>query len=256
MRSCRFDGKVTADTSSAISCSFINCGAVDTGAASDGVEMLNSSFIDPDGVTDNYGITFAQTPAIGSLIHKVKQTSLITSGTPTTQYMVHFPAANDYSLAFADIQFFGNYTSGTLWHGINTGTDADVTVNSTGSTNAVQAEFSSTDVTGDTGSVVVSASVGINFEVLDKDSNPIANARVTAYLTTTDAEVINLETNESGIVGTTFSGSTPVGLYYRIRKSSAGDTPKYVHDSGVGTIESGTGFSVTRTLRVDPNNNS
>jgi hypothetical protein len=105
------------------------------------------------------------------------------------------------------------------------------------------------------GTTVITASVSVNFEAVDKDDNPILNVRITAYLISDDSEVINTVTNASGIASTTFSGSTPADLYYRYRKASAGDT-KYVNLSGFATIETGSGVSVKRSMRVDPNNNS
>ena len=234
-----------------VSASFVNCGAVETGGTNNGAEILNTFFIDPDGTTNNYGLQFDQTPSAGTMTTNVKQCSFVTSGTPTTQYMVHFPYSGDYTVGFEDMQVFGSFASGTLWHGINTGTDADVTVNATGSTNMTTAEFSSTDVTGpDTGSVTVSASVNVSFEAVDKNDTAIQSVRVTAYLVSDDTEVINTTTNASGIASTTYSGTTPADIYYRYRKSSTGAT-KYVNLSGFGTIESGTGSTVKRSMAED-----
>lgn len=245
---------VTLDDStktSVISSSFVNCGAVETGGTSNGAEILNTFFIDPTGTTNNYGLQFDQTPSAGTMTTNVKQCSFITSGTPTTQYMVHFPYSGDYTVGFVDMQFFGSYTSGTLWHGINTGTDADVTVNSTGSTNAATAEFSSTDVTGpDTGSVTVSASVDINVTIVDEVGDPIQTVQTSVYLSADDTNVINTDTNASGLASGTFSGTTPAACYIRWRKSSTGST-RYFSDSATGTIASGTGLNVTFKMRTD-----
>lgn len=236
---------------SVISSTFVNCGAVSTGTTSNGAEILNSFIIDPDGTTNNYGLQFDQTPSGGTMTTNVKQCNFITSGTPTTQYMVHFPYSGDYTVSFVDMQVFGSFTSGTLWHGINTGTDADVTVNSTGTTNFATAEFSSTDVVGDTGSVTVSASVPISWLVKDKTNTVIAGAQVSAYKLSDETEVLTpTDTNGSGIVSSTYSGTTPVDIRYRITKSSTG-SQKYVDFNSSGTIESGTGLSVTSILRED-----
>lgn len=236
-----------------ISAQFVNCGAVQTGGTNDGAEMLNFFIIDPNGTTNNYGLQFDQTPSVGVMATNVKQGNFITSGTPATQYMVHFPESSDYTVSFVDMQVFGTFTSGTLWHGINTGTDADVTVNATGVTNFTTAEFSSTDVTGpDTGSVTVSASVNVIFEAVDTTDVAIENVLVSAYKVSDDTEITNTTTNASGLVSTTYSGATPVDIYYRYRKSSTGAT-KYVNLSGFATIESGTGVTVKRNMSVDPN---
>lgn len=115
--------------------------------------------------------------------------------------------------------------------------------------------FSARTVAGYTGTLTINASVPVSVKVIDKDGVAIQGAQVSMYLVSDDSQVMLADTNASGIASTNFSGTTPADVYYRVRKASAGDT-KYVNDSALGTIESGTGLSVTRTLRVDPNNNS
>jgi hypothetical protein len=233
---------------SVISTSFVNCGAVKTGGTNNGAEILNCFFIDPDGTTNNYGLQFDQTPSGGTMTTTVKQCNFITSGTPTTQYMVHFPYSGDYTVGFTDMQLFGSFTSGTL---CNTGTDADVTVNATGTTNFTTAEFSSTDVTGpDTGSVTVSVSVPITITVLDEAGDPVVTAQTSVYLSSDNSEVMNTDTNGSGVASSTFSGSTPADCYIRVRKGSTGAT-KYFPGSTSGNIASGTGLTTTVVLRED-----
>jgi hypothetical protein len=234
-----------------ISCQFVNCGAVQTGATNNGAEILNTFFIDPDGTTNNYALQFDQTPSGGTMSTNVKQCNFITSGTPTTQYMVHFPESSDYTVGFTDMQVFGTFTSGTLWHGRNTGTDADVTINATGSTNFAQAEFESTDVTGpDTGSVTVNVSVGVNVTIVDSTGTGIQDVQTSVYLSSNDTEVLNVDTSASGLASGTFSGTTPADVYIRWRKSSTGTT-RYVSDSSTGSIASGTGLTAQFVMRQD-----
>lgn len=239
-----------------VSCQFVNCGAVQTGGTNNGSEILNTFFIDPNGTTNNYGLQFDQTPSVGVMTTNVKQCNFITSGTPTTQYMVHFPYSGDYSVGFTDMQVFGSFVSGTLWHGINTGTDADVTVNASGTTNFTTAEFSSTDVTGpDTGSVTVDVSVDVTITVVDEAGDPIATAQTSVYLSADDTQVMNTDTNGSGVATASFSGSTPAACYIRVRKGSSGAT-KYFPASTSGTIASGTGLTTTVVLREDTINST
>ena len=234
-----------------VSASFVNCGAVETGGTNNGAEILNTFFIDPDGTTNNYALQFDQTPSVGTMTTNVKQCSFITSGTPSTQYMFHFPYSGDYTVSFTDMQVFGSFTSGTLWHGRNTGTDADVTINSTGSTNVAQAEFESTDVTGpDTGSVTVNVSVGVNVTIVDSSGNGISGVQVSVYLSSDDSEIMNTTTNGSGLASGTFSGTTPANCYIRWRKSSTGST-RYFNDSATGVIASGTGITAQFVMRED-----
>ena len=105
------------------------------------------------------------------------------------------------------------------------------------------------------GTVTVVASVGLDWTVIDKAGSAIAGAQISCYLVSDNSEVITpTDTNVSGIVSDSYAGSTPVDMYYRVRKSSAGDT-KYKLFSAFGTIGT-SGFAATITLTVDPNNNT
>lgn len=185
-----------------ISTSFINCGAVAGGTVGGGAVILNCNIIDPDGATNNYGLHFNQTPSGGTLTHNYKNISFITSGTPTTQYMLYFSDASDYSVSVVGFNMFGSYTSGTLWHGINTGSNADVTINASDST-LTQAEFSSTA----SGTVTVNNNVSVTFSGL------IANSEVRIYRTSDGAELDGIENS-----GTSFTASiaATTGVYYTI----------------------------------------
>lgn len=153
---------------SIISTSFVTSGEIDPGTTNGGAEILNSSIVDPTGPTNNYGLTFPQTPISGALTHNVKNISFITSGAPVTQYMLNFPYAGDYSISLAGFKFFGDYSSGTLWHGINSGLNADITINASGGSDPVQAEFSNTA----SGTVTVVNTVSVTFDKM-KDNSEI-----------------------------------------------------------------------------------
>jgi len=125
---------------SLISCAFNNCGEIEMGTTNNGAEMLNCAIIDPDDSIDsrNAGLRFASQPN-----HNVKKISLITSGTPTTQHLVHFTQAADYSVTFDAIKFFGTY-SGSVYHGENSGSNADVTINKANGANPDGTKFENT----------------------------------------------------------------------------------------------------------------
>ena len=99
------------------------------------------------------------------------------------------------------------------------------------------------------------ASVSVTVKAIDKAGANVSGAQVSMYLVSDNTEVMLQDTIASGIATTNFTGTTPADVYYRVRKASPGDT-KYINDSATGTIESSTGFSATRTLTVDTNNNS
>lgn len=128
---------------SVISGAAINCGEINPGSTSNGAEVLNYNIIDPTGLTNNYGLLFPQTPSAGTLTHNCKNINFITTGTPSTQYMTRFTYTGDYTVSWTGFKFFGSYTSGTLWHGLNSGTNADIVISVTDG-NASESEFSNT----------------------------------------------------------------------------------------------------------------
>lgn len=244
-----FDGMSTVANSSIISCNFVNCGAIETGSTSNGVEMLNSAIIDPDGTTNNYGLQFDQTPSVGVMSTNIKYISFITSGTPTTQYMTVFPYTGDYSVTWYGMNFFGDYSSGTLWHGLNSGTNADVTINvdTASGGNANASEFSNTA----SGTMTVNNTVTLQVKVVDGNNQAVGTAQ-TAIYTTTGTQLMNEDTLGTGIATESYNYVSDTAVIIRVRKASTGAT-KYENFSTTGTITS-SGLNVTVVLTEDPNN--
>jgi hypothetical protein len=198
---------------SVISCTFTNCGEIDPGSTNDGAEILNTFIIDPEGTTNNYGLLFPQTPSAGTLYHNCKNINFITSGTPTTQYMTRFTYTGDYSIGWEGFQFFGDFSSSTLWHGLNSGTNADIALNVTGIGNATQSEFSSTNG----GTVTVSNTKTLSVTAVDQDENAIEGARV--RIEELDGTLISAgTTNSSGqYTDTSYNYSGDVNVRTKIR---------------------------------------
>lgn len=231
-----------------ISSTFTNCGAVDLGSTNNGAEVLNCFIIDPDGATNNYGLNFPQTPSVGELTHNAKNINFITSGTPTTQYMLSFPYTGDYSISVVGFKFFGSYTSGTLWHGINTGTNADITINAT-SSDPVQAEFSSTAG----GTVTVVNTVTLSVTVQDAgDGSLLEDVLISIRNASTNALVSQGRTNASGVyTDSSYNYGGDLAVNIETRKSSPGDT-RYIPKKDGATIIS-TGLTSTVQLTEDTN---
>lgn len=104
-----------------------------------------------------------------------------------------------------------------------------------------------------TGSTVTFAgSVTLTVTVVDKDNNPIENVQTAIYKSSDDSQLMNEDTNASGVATESYTGSTPADVYVRVRKSSVGAT-KYIPASTTGTIVAQTGYSVKITLQEDPN---
>jgi hypothetical protein len=143
--------------------------------------------------------------------------------------------------------------TGTFTHdGLTfSGNDFDVYNSSGGlvTINVTNGSNTSTDRT-PVGTTTINVSVPVSFTAIESDGSAIQAVRVTAYLVADNSEVINTTTDASGVASTSFSGTTPADVYYRLRKSSPGAT-KYVNLSGLDTIASSTGLSVKRTMRED-----
>ena len=87
--------------------------------------------------------------------------------------------------------------------------------------------------------------------VVDANNDPVQNAQTTVRLSSDNSEIINGDTDVNGDAPSgSFTGTTPAGALIKVRKSSPGDT-RYENFSTTGTIESGTGLSVTVVLTED-----
>jgi len=105
----------------------------------------------------------------------------------------------------------------------------------------------------DGSSTTVVSSVDLTVTVVDEDNQPIQTAQVAIFTSSDDIERMNEDTTALGVATQAYSGATPADIYVRVRKSDAGDPPKYVPTSTIGTIASGSGFSTTITLIEDTN---
>jgi hypothetical protein len=139
-------------------------------------------------------------------------------------------------ITFTDLVFSGND-----WDVYNSDTE-HLTVAKSGTSNPA-----SYNTTG--GVVSFVGSVTVKVTVLDGNNDPVENAQTSVYLTN-GTEILNADSNASGIASTSYSGSTPASVVIRVRKSSSGTT-RYENYSTTGTIQSGTGLDVTAVLRTD-----
>lgn len=103
--------------------------------------------------------------------------------------------------------------------------------------------------------VVLSSSVPITVTVKDKAGTVIPGVRTAVYLTSDRTEVINLDTNGSGVASGSFTGSTPATCEVRCRKGSSADSPRYIAFSSIQTIST-TGLDFAVTLIEDTINNA
>jgi hypothetical protein len=99
--------------------------------------------------------------------------------------------------------------------------------------------------------VAIQGSVSIQITVKDKAGGNIQNAQTAVYLTSDMSEILNTDTNASGVASTTYAGSTPAAVLVRVRKSEDTDDPRYFPFSKEDTIST-SGLTLTVTLEVNP----
>ena len=102
---------------------------------------------------------------------------------------------------------------------------------------------------GTNATTTISSSVPVTITVKDASGTGILNAQAAVYKTSDNSQIMNMDTSAGGIATIGYTGTTPADIYYRIRKTSSGDT-KYETLSGIGTI-SISGMAVTVTLTED-----
>ncbi|PJA22234.1 hypothetical protein COX59_03195 [Candidatus Beckwithbacteria bacterium CG_4_10_14_0_2_um_filter_47_25] len=170
---------------------------------------------------------------------KISACSFISGG---TKHAIEISVPGTYT--FSGNTFSGYGSTGTADAAIYNNSGGAVTLNITGGGDA-----SPTYRNGAGASTTIVAAVDLTVTVVDKNNAPIQNAQTAIYLSSSDAELMNEDTDINGIAAASYSGSTPANIYVRIRKSSTGST-KYYPASTTGTITA-SGFSATITLIED-----
>jgi len=229
--------------STIISNTFERSGEVDCGTTNNGAYLLNCTIIDPEGGTaQNYGLTLRQN-------HNIKNIDFITSGTPSTQHMINLPTSGTYSISMDKLTFYGDYSSGTLWHGdLSNATLSTVTANALNGANPSASEFSKTGNGSST--ITINNSVTLKVTVKDAAGNVIQDAQTAIYKASDDTELMNKDTDSGGIADTTFNYSSDTNVYIRVRKSTTGST-RYLSHGSNGVITS-SGLNVVVTLYTEP----
>lgn len=194
--------------------------------------------------------SFTTSTAVGEYIYNETDGSYgkitsIDSATQVTCETLQGGTDNDFDLADAySISPAQTYTdltfSGAGTHVNNTATGSDgLFVSKSGTSNPSTA----------TGNVVFIGSVPVTITVVDGTNAAIENAQTTVRLSSDNSEIINADTNASGQVSGSFTGTTPATALVKVRKSSPGDV-RYQNFSTTGTIST-SGLSVTVVLTED-----
>ncbi len=100
------------------------------------------------------------------------------------------------------------------------------------------------------GSYVPPVSRTLTVNVQDEAQDPIENAQASIH-TTAGVELLNADTNASGVATAPYVGFVPTDIFWRVRKSETADNPRYFAKSATGQITTD-GFTITVTLVVNP----
>ena len=147
-----------------------------------------------------------------------------------------FESSTGTPFSFTSITFAGNT------YDVRNESLGAITINYTGGTTPTYENV------GVGSSTTVSASVTVTVTVVDKDDVAINLAQVGVYVGST--QVINKDTNSSGIATENYSGALPANAIYKVRKSTGGT--RYTPVSGPAVINATNGMSVKVVLYVDP----
>jgi hypothetical protein len=92
----------------------------------------------------------------------------------------------------------------------------------------------------------------LTINVQDKDNQPILNAQCSIYLLDSPyTQLMNEDSATDGSAVDTYTGSVPVNIKWRVRKSETTDDPRYFAASGTGQVTTD-GFTLTVTLEENP----
>ncbi|WKZ25585.1 MAG: hypothetical protein QY322_04370 [bacterium] len=198
----------------------------------------NSAVID-DCTFSNSKITSA---TLGDL-DNISNCTFISSGTGH---------AIEVSGAASTISFVGNSFTGFASSNGSTGNEAIYVNIASGIVTLNISGGGSTPSIRTAGATVnINNTVDITITVVDKNNNPIENAQTAVFKSIDDTQLMNEDTNASGIATEDFNYVSNTSIYIRVRKASSGG-PKYIPTSSTGTITN-EGFSTTIILTEDPN---
>ena len=210
------------DDDDCFACTFDGCGRIETNMEFRNCNILNSVAIATDGA-----MIWDDTMNVEDSLFANNSRAIVfeaSTGTPFT--------------------FTGLVFSGNTYDVRNEITGSDITIDyGTGSLPTNE------DVS--TSTTTLTGSVSVQITVVDKDDNGIGTAQTALYVGAT--QVLNDDTNGSGVISGSYTGSTPANAIWKSRKGSTGAT-KYRANSGPAVIAAVTGLDIKVVLLEDTNN--
>ena len=202
------------------------------------VSFIACSQFDPVGAPLIRNCLFAETADVDSAILwneniDIEDCTFIAN---TLGAAIEHPSAAGTPYDYTNLTFSGNTNDGLNSSG------TDIVVNKLGTSNPINDEGGNT--------ITYDASYSVTFDVQDEAKDPIENAQMSVYLLDSPfTEIMNEDTLSSGVATQGYSGSVPVDIKWRGRKSETADNPRYISQSGTGQITTN-GFSLTVTMKV------
>ena len=209
----------------------------DTGHKFLGVSLSKCSQFDPVGAPVLRNMTFAETTDVDAALLwnesiDIQNSKFIAN---TLGAAVEHPSAVGTPYTHTDLTYSGNT------HDI---------LNSSGSAITITKEGTSDPSTSEGSAVTFQASLTITITVKDENTDIIQNAQTAVYKISDRTQIMNEDTNASGIATEPYVGVTPCEVEIRCRKSSVGAT-KYKSFSTLGTLTGD--FDLLITLQEDSN---
>ena len=208
-----------------------------------GVTFVGCAQFDPVGAPPIRNCIFAETADVDAALLwneniDIQDCNFIANSTGAA---IEMPSSAGTPYSYVQLYFSGN-----TYDVLNSSGSA-ITINKAGTPASDPSTYEGTTVT-------FQGSVTITITVKDVYGAVIQNAQTGIYLLSDGTELLNTDTNASGVASTTYSGSTPADVKVWIRKASAGAT-RYRNYSSVQTVSS-SGLTLSVTMTIDPNNNA
>ena len=156
---------------------------------------------------------------------------------------VEYAAASDSTPVFHNTIFDDNESALGYADVLNTSGNSATDIELTGTSNA-------NSYIGDL--TTFSSSYPLTMNIQDTDNAPLEGVQCSIHLLNSPyTELLNEDSDTSGEAFDTYSGSTPIDIVWKTRKSETTDNPRYFASSGTGQITTN-GFTITVTMQDNP----
>jgi len=225
-------------THDVLNCSFVNSGQIDPGA----VDFVDNNISEYDETYETLG---------GALIIDAASTVTNWSGLSFTSkgtgHAIYITEPGSYT--FVNYSYSGYADQG--------GTDTNrVIYNNSGGSVTITVSGGDSPSYRDGVSADTTISASVNMTILVKHSETLAvieNAQTSIQLLASPyTQIMNEDTTGAGIAFEAYTGSTPVDVVVKVRKSETTDDPRYYAVSRIETVQSDTGLSTTVLLEENP----